>query len=73
MGRCQISTLLTLGLTLAGCTADPTAPMNQSFPIRQMDNFFNSLSGPPADLPSHAAAPQDYTHAPGYAPAYPPY
>jgi hypothetical protein len=59
------------GLALSGCSSDPSAPVNQSFPIRQMDNFFNSMSGPPArqtfsDQP-------DYTHHPGYAPAYPPY
>jgi hypothetical protein len=57
--------LLFVGLVLAGCTSDPTAPVNQTFPIRQMDNFFGSLAGPPA-------AP-DYTRQPGYAPAYPPY
>jgi hypothetical protein len=52
------------GLTLGGCTTDPNAPVNQSFPIRQMDRFFDSLGAPPR---------QDYTHVRGYAPAYPPY
>jgi hypothetical protein len=57
--------LLILGLLLSGCTSNPAAPINQTFPIRQMDAFFNSLPPPPP-------AP-DYTHEPGYAPAYPPY
>jgi hypothetical protein len=52
-------------LALAGCSSDPNAPVNQSFPIRQMDRLFESLSPPPAD--------PDYRHVPGYAPAYPPY
>jgi hypothetical protein len=58
--------LLILGLTLAGCTSDPEAPVNQTFPIRQMDNFFENLGDQPP-------APPDYEHQPGYAPAYPPY
>jgi hypothetical protein len=54
-----------VGLFLASSTADPNAPINQTFPIRQMDRFFKSHSIAPAD--------PDYTHRPGYAPAYPPY
>ena len=57
--------LMIAALALAGCTSDPNAPVTQTTPIKQMDNFFNSLSTPPA--------PPDYTHEPGYAPAYPPY
>jgi hypothetical protein len=53
------------GLALAACSSDPQAPVNQTFPIRQMDSFFDSLAVPPP--------PRDYTHQPGYAPAYPPY
>lgn len=49
--------------TLSACTSDPAAPANQTFPIRQMDRFFGGDAPP--------AAP-DYTHQPGYAPAYPP-
>jgi len=52
------------GCSLSGCTSDPGAPVNQIFPIRQMDHFFESMSGPPV--------PPDYTRQPGYAPAYPP-
>ncbi|HEY1410548.1 MAG TPA: hypothetical protein VGF36_00325 [Rhodopila sp.] len=52
------------GLVLAGCTSNPNAPVNQTFPVRQMDQFFGSRPPPP---------PPDYTHEPGYAPAYPPY
>ncbi len=58
--------LIVAGL-LAGGTSDPNATVNQSFPIRQMDGFFNGLSRPPPPDPP------DYTHEPGYAPAYPPY
>ena len=65
MTRCWSFSLLIVGLVLSGCTSDPAAPVNQTFPIRQMDNFFNSLAAaPPAP---------DYTRHPGYAPAYPPY
>jgi hypothetical protein len=63
LGRYYV--LLIVGLLMAGCTSDPDAPVNQTFPIRQMDSFFNSLSGPPPA--------RDYTRQPGYAPAYPPY
>lgn len=51
-------------LSLFGCTSDPNASVNQMFPIRQMDHFFDSLSRP--------SLPPDYTRLPGYAPAYPP-
>jgi hypothetical protein len=54
------------GLALGSCTSDPNAPVNESFPIRQMDQFFESVSG-------RQRPPPDYTKAPGYAPAYPPY
>jgi hypothetical protein len=59
--------LLIAGLIAAGCTSDPDAAVNQTPPIRQMDRFFNSLTGSPA------SGPRDYTHMRGYAPAYPPY
>jgi hypothetical protein len=62
----QLAGVVCAGLSLAGCTSDPAAPVNQAFPIRQMDQFFGSLSAPPA--------PQvDYRMQPGYAPAYPEY
>jgi hypothetical protein len=67
MTRYWRRSLLILGLTLCGCTSDPNAAVNQAFPIRQMDAFFNSL--PPSPPPP----PPDYTHQPGYAPAYPEY
>ena len=67
MTRCWRCVPLILGLTLFGCSSSPDAPINQTFPIRQMDTFFNSLSAPPP------SAPRDYTQVPGYAPAYPPY
>jgi hypothetical protein len=65
VGKYQTLALIIAGLTLADCTSDPRAPVNQSFPIRQMDSFFDSMSGPPATT--------DYRYRPGYAPAYPPY
>jgi hypothetical protein len=123
MGRYRALFVLIVGVSAAGCSSDPNAAVNQSFPIRQMDRFFGSLSGPkrsepgrsphayaspgyapmgpaaayapsyapdasespdPADgsgaagarAASAAVAPPDaadYTHHPGYAPAYPPY
>ncbi len=85
MGGYQIFALIA-GLSLAACSSDPSAPVNQTFPVRQMDRFFNSLSAPPAPQgytpqgytrqisPRYTGAPvQDYTRQPGYAPAYPPY
>lgn len=57
--------MITVAALASACTSDPNAAVNQRFPIRQMDQFFNSLSTPP---PS-----PDYTRKPGYAPAYPPY
>ena len=63
------------GLLLPGCTANPNAPINQTFPIRQMDGFFNSISASPprrGDTSQRYYAPVS-THEPGYAPAYPPY
>jgi hypothetical protein len=72
---------LVAGLSLAACTSDPSAPVNQTFPVQQMDRFFNSLSAPPQPQgytrqirPNYSGAPvQDYTREPGYAPAYPTY
>jgi hypothetical protein len=58
-----IAGLVIAGLVLGGCTSNPNAPVNQSFPVRQMDQFFGSRPPPPPD----------YTRQPGYAPAYPPY
>ena len=63
MGGYLALALMIAGMALAGCTSDPNAPVNESFPIRQMDQFFESQFPPPAD----------YTREPGYAPAYPPY
>ena len=66
MGLYWALSVTIVGLVLAGCTSDPNAPVNQAFPIQQMDQFFGSVSRPPSAAP-------DYTHQPGYAPAYPPY
>ena len=69
--------LLVAGVTLIGCTSDPNAPVNQSFPVKQMDQFFDSLSPPPPATGYRSSTPYppntQYTHVPGYAPAYPPY
>jgi hypothetical protein len=67
----RILGVIAMSVFLGACTADPDAPVNQSFPIRQMDGFFNSLSGPPP--PAQSARAPDYRNEPGYAPAYPPY
>ena len=72
MGCYRTLSLLIAGLSVAGCTSDANAPINQAFPIRQMDHFFGSPSAPPPATLSAAPAP-DYTQRPGYAPAYPPY
>jgi hypothetical protein len=73
MGGYQILALIA-GLSLAACTSDPNAPINQTFPIHQMDQFFDSLSAPPPPTRSSTGEPpRDYTREPGYAPAYPPY
>lgn len=61
----QTALLMAGLLAMAGCTSDPNAAVNQNFPIKQMDGFFNSLSGPTPE--------RDYRNRPGYAPAYPPY
>ncbi len=67
-------TLMIAGLVLTACTSDPNAPVNQTTPIRQMDHFFNSMSDqPPPPSSNQPPASADYTHEPGYAPAYPPY
>ncbi|MEA2729392.1 MAG: hypothetical protein QOF70_3867 [Acetobacteraceae bacterium] len=71
MGWYRIVSMIIVSLCMAGCSSDPNAPVNQMFPIRQMDHFFRSLSGPPT--PAAAPASPDYARKPGYAPAYPPY
>ena len=85
MRSTQTLSVLIFGLCLIGCTADPYAPVNQTYPIRQMDRFFESLSSPPTprEYPPQGYTPQGYTpqayppreHTtqPGYAPAYPVY
>ncbi|MEA2740724.1 MAG: hypothetical protein QOH05_4031 [Acetobacteraceae bacterium] len=72
MGLNRTLSLIIVGVLLTGCTSDPDAPINQTFPIRQMDRFFGSISGQSPPQPSLPPS-QDYTHQPGYAPAYPPY
>ena len=75
MGSYQTLSLLIAGLCLIGCTADVDAPVNQTYPIRQMDRFFDSLTGPPTprDYTPRDYTPRDYTGQSGYAPAYPAY
>ncbi len=71
--------LVIASILLAGCTSDPDAAVNQIYPIRQLDTFFNSFDArqPRLDYsqqpPSSVQQLPDYTHQPGYAPAYPPY
>jgi hypothetical protein len=33
--------IMLIGIALGGCTSDPYAPINQSTPIRQMDDAFD--------------------------------
>jgi hypothetical protein len=62
--------LLAAGTALMGCSSSPDAPINQTTPIRQMDHFFESMSGP--DTPG-VDDPGVAHRESGYAPAYPPY
>ncbi|HYZ22793.1 MAG TPA: hypothetical protein VE690_11615 [Rhodopila sp.] len=75
--RAYAFVLLSLaGLALAGCSSSPYEPVNQTPPIRAMDNFFRSLSPPTAPPPAEYGYGSGYAPAypqPGYAPAYPPY
>ena len=71
MGLSRSFCLILIALCAAGCTSDPAAPINQTYPIRQMDHFFGSIGGAPRN--QYSTAEPDYTHQRGYAPAYPPY
>ena len=62
----RLLVIVTAAITITGCSSDPDAPVNRTTPIRQMDRFFDTVTGRPP-------APPDYTREPGYAPAYPPY
>jgi hypothetical protein len=70
VGLSRTVSLILVSLCVPACTSDPNAPINRSFPIRQMDQFFGSVNGPPNQ---YSTAEPDYTHHRGYAPAYPPY
>lgn len=74
MGVCRALLLASAASTLFGCTSDPNAPINQVFPIPQMDAFFRSLQPPPPNpKPVPQADAAGGTFGRGYAPAYPPY
>ena len=86
MAPYQILVPILTGLALTCCSSSPDAPVNQTMPIRTMDNFLESLSPSPnpprgyarqpgyapayARQPGYAPA---YAREPGYAPAYPPF
>jgi hypothetical protein len=75
MTRFQMMIPVCAGLLLASCSSSPEEPVNQTLPIRTMDNFFRSLSPRPSPQPVYAQQPghaPDYAREPGYAPAYPP-
>ncbi len=38
---CWVLSIFLTTLALGGCTSDPYAPVNQSTPIRQLDNAFD--------------------------------
>lgn len=61
------SLALLAGLAVASCSSSPDNPVNQTPPIRALDNMFRSMSG------SSPPSQPDPTHEPGYAPAYPPF
>jgi hypothetical protein len=48
---------------LGGCTSDPYAPVNQSTPIRQMDNTFDPSGSRYYDRAAPTAQPGSYDHA----------
>lgn len=80
MGVYRVLTWAAVGFAVAACTSDPDATINQTTPIRQMDRFFDRLSGreapPPQYVPppsQYVPPPREYSRSPGYAPAYPPY
>lgn len=61
MSRYWSRLFLVVCASLADCTSDPHAPVNQTFPIRQMDNFFDSLAASPSpamEYPSAAGLPR---------------
>jgi hypothetical protein len=68
-----------LALLCAGCTSDPYAPVNQSAPIRQMDNAFDPAGTryerEPRPQREYSQPPPRYEYAPSrpdYRPDYPP-
>jgi len=67
---CSVPIML-ICLALGGCTSDPYAPINQSTPIRQMDNAFD----PSGSRYYERAAPAPYPYQRGdyYPPPYPRY
>jgi hypothetical protein len=52
--KCQFLVCILLATLISGCTSDPYAPINQTTPIRQMDNAFE---GRPINAP-----PQEYRY-----------
>ena len=60
--------VMSISFIMGGCTSDPYAPINQSTPIRQMDNAFNP-SG--SRYYKHTAPPPAYPRQGDY--ASPPY
>ncbi|HVY17999.1 MAG TPA: hypothetical protein VHB27_22465 [Rhodopila sp.] len=63
----MIRRLLLTGLVLlGGCTSDPNAPVNQVWPVPQLDRAFGDPHPPSYTQPLVA-------RRPGYLPAYPRY
>ncbi|MEA2791935.1 MAG: hypothetical protein QOG73_4341 [Acetobacteraceae bacterium] len=77
---CILPVMFTSAL-LGGCTSDPYAPVNQSTPIRQMDNTFDpsgsryyDRAAPPAQPGYYQrSAPTAYPPSSYEPPAYPRY
>jgi hypothetical protein len=51
--RCALLVSILLAILITGCTSDPYAPINQTTPIRQMDNAFEGrpINAPPPGAP----------------------
>jgi len=62
---CTLSVLLG-SFAFSGCTSDPYAPINQTTPIRQLDNAFD----PSGTRYNEHAAPQPYPSGGYNSPSY---
>ena len=66
--KSNFAILLLLATVATGCTSDPYAPVNQSTPVRQMDNAFEGrpLNAPPPGYYGNGYYGGGYAPAPRY-------